>query len=226
MKSIKDYISKVIFIMPQGHTKSFLLIIFLMILNTIFEILGIGLIIPLLSLFFEDTNSQFVENFLLLSNFSNESKILIILLLLLVVFIIKNTLLLIFHKKKINFSQDLARLMTNKLYVKYIKKNYIYYTFKNSSELIRNISGEANLFALGIVFSLISIIIDSLIFFAILVFLFIYNFQASLIAIITILSFGLIIFIFQQKKLKLWGELRMTHSNAIIKLIQETLLKF
>ena len=43
--------------------------------------------------------------------------------------------------------------MANKLYVKYIRKNYIYFTSKkNSSELIRNITGEANLFALGIVF--------------------------------------------------------------------------
>ena len=223
MNKIQNYISKVLFILPKGQTTSFLIIIFLMLLNTIFELLGIGLIIPFLSLFFEDTNSKFVESLAFINHFSNENKILFILFLLLIVFIFKNIFLLFFHKKKINFSQDLAALMANKLYVKYIKKNYIYFTNKNSSELIRNITGEANLFALGIVFSLIGLMTETIIFISILSFLFIYNFQASLIVTLIILSFGFLIIFFQQKKLKSWGKVRMLHSNAIIKLIQETI---
>ena len=71
-----------------------------MLLNTIFELLGIGLIIPFLSLFFEDTNSEFIKKLTFINHFSNENKILFILFLLLIVFILKNIFLLFFHKKK------------------------------------------------------------------------------------------------------------------------------
>ena len=223
MNNLRNYISKIFYILPKGQSFTFLFIIILTLINTIFELLGIGLIIPFLSLFFEDTNSKFIENLSFLNDFSNENKILFILFLLLIVFILKNFFLLFFHKKKINFSQDLAALMADKLYRKYIRKNYIYFTNKNSSELIRNITGEANLFALGIVFSLIGLMTDSIIFISILCFLFVYNFKASLIATLTILSFGFVIMFLQQKKLKAWGKVRMFHSNALIKLIQETI---
>ena len=222
MNNLKNFISKVLYILPKGQSDIFLIIVLLTLLNTVFEILGIGLIIPFLSLFFEDTESKFIQQITFLNNFSNENKILFILFLLLIVFILKNIFLLFFHKKKINFSQDLAALISKKLYQKYIKKNYIYLTNKNSSELIRNIIGEANLFSLGIVFSLINLLSDSIIFVSILFFLFIFNFKASLIATVTILFLGFIIIFFQQKKLKSWGSLRMFHSAAIIKLIQET----
>ncbi len=219
---MKNYISKVLYILPGGQSGIFFTILVLTLLNTLFELIGIGLIIPFLSLFFEDTNSQFLDQLTFLNNMSNEDKIIFILFLLLIVFALKNIFLLFFHKKKINFSQNLAALMSKKLYSKYIKKNYIYFTNKNSSELIRNITGEANLFSLGIVFSLINLMSDIIIFTSIIFFLFIYNFLASIIATTIILTFGFLIILFQQKKLKSWGHMRMFHSNAIIKLIQES----
>ena len=219
---MKNYISKVLYILPGGQSGIFFIILVLTLLNTLFELIGIGLIIPFLSLFFEDTNSKFLEELTFLNNVANEDKILFILFLLLIVFLLKNIFLLFFHKKKINFAQDLAALMSKKLYSKYIKKNYIYFTNKNSSELIRNITGEANLFSLGIVFSLINLMSDLIIFTSVIIFLFIYNFTASIIATTTILAFGFAILLFQQKKLKSWGRMRMFHSNAIIKLIQES----
>ena len=219
---MKNYISKVLYILPGGQSGIFFTILVLTLLNTLFELIGIGLIIPFLSLFFEDTNSQFLDQLTFLNNMTNEDKIIFILFLLLIVFVLKNIFLLFFHKKKINFSQNLAALMSKKLYSKYIKKNYIYFTNKNSSELIRNIIGEANLFSLGIVFSLINLMSDIIIFTSIIFFLFIYNFLASIIATTIILTFGFLIILFQQKKLKSWGHMRMFHSNAIIKLIQES----
>jgi len=220
---LKNYISKVFYIIPNGYIRIFITIIILTLLNTTFELIGIGLIIPFLSLFFEDANLNFLEQLTFLNNMTNEDKIIYVLFLLLIVFILKNLFLLFFHKVKINFSQNLAAIMSKKLYEKYIKKNYIYFSGKNSSELIRNITGEANTFALAIVFTLINLMSDLIIFISILVFLFIYNFLVTIIATTIILVFGLIIILFQQKKLKLWGQMRMFHSNAIIKLIQETI---
>ena len=209
--------------MPSGQSRIFFAIIILTLLNTFFELIGIGLIIPFLSLFFDDTSSSFLEQLTFLDNIENDDKIIFVLFLLLLVFIFKNIFLLFFHKIKINFSQNLAATMSKKLYTKYIKKNYIYFSDKNSSELIRNITGEANTFSLGIVFTLVNIMSDLIIFISILIFLFIYNFLATVIAITTILVFGFIVILKQKKKLKLWGNMRLIHSNAIIKLIQESI---
>ena len=115
---MKNYISKVLYILPGGQSGIFIAIIILTLLNTIFEVIGIGLIIPFLSLFFEDTNSKFLEQLTFLNEMTNEDKILFILFLFLIVFILKNLFLIFFHKKKINFAQDLAALMSKKLYSK------------------------------------------------------------------------------------------------------------
>ena len=219
---MKNYISKVLYILPGGLSGTVYTIIILTLLNTIFELLSIGLIIPLLSMFFEDTKLKFLEELPFLNNMENGDRILFILILLLIVFILKNLFLFFVYKKKINFAQNLAASMSKKIYSKYIKKSYIYLCNKNSSELIRNIISEANAFALSIVFSLINLMSDLIIFISILFFLFIYNFEASIIATGTILFFGLGIIFLQQNKLKLWGGMRMFHSSAIIKLIQES----
>ena len=219
---MKNYISKILYILPGGQSGFFYIIVILTLLSAIFELVSIGLIIPLLSMFFEDTNLKFLEQLPFLGNMENGDRILFILFLLLIVFIIKNLFLFFVYKKKINFAQNLGALMMKKMYSRYIRKNYIDLCSKNSSELIRNISGEANLFSLSIVFSLINLISDLIIFISIIFFLFVYNFLASTIATSTILIFGIAIILFQQNKLKLWGRIRLVHTNAIIKLIQES----
>tara|TARA_B100001121_G_C18696319_1_gene625148 strand:+ start:335 stop:1969 length:1635 start_codon:yes stop_codon:yes gene_type:complete len=184
--------------------------------------MGIGLIIPFISLFFEDTNIKYINEFNFFNNFDKNQKILFVLFLLLIVFSVKNIILVLSNKKKIDFSHQLSAQMSRKLYEKYIYKNYLYFSKKNTSQIIRNVASETATFSLGVVLSILNLISDFLVFLSIVIFLFFYNFYASMIATLTFIIFGFFMLSYQQKKLKSWGSIRLIHSNYLLKLIQET----
>ena len=117
---MKNFIKKVIFILPKGQESILSFILFLTILHTILELVGIGLIIPFLSLFFEDTNLQIIENFEFINKLEKNQKIIFVLFLLLIVFILKNYFLVLTKKVKINFSHQLSADLSRKFYEKYL----------------------------------------------------------------------------------------------------------
>ena len=119
---------------------------------------------------------------------------------------------------KINFAYDLAKNVSTKLYLQYLKKNYIFFTLKNTSELIRNSTAETHLFSFGVIVPVLALISDIIIFLAILIFLIFYNPIATLVASFTMILFGLLLVLFQLKKLKLFGSIRQIHENFLLKI--------
>ena len=77
---------------------------------------------------------------------------------------------------------------------------------KNSSELIRNIQSEANLFSFGVVFPVVRFLSEILIFLSICVVLIIYEWQASIITILFMSIIGFILLRLTNEKLKKWGK--------------------
>ena len=219
---MKDFIKKIFFIVPKKFFKTITLVIFITILNAILELFSISLVVPFLSIFL-DKNNFFVENINFTWKFSNEELVIVLLCFFLIVYFLKNLSSILFQTIKINFSHDLAEMISAKLYNKYIKKKYYFFTQKNTSELSRNIIGETNIFSLGVVMSIMSLLSDIIIFFAILIFLFFYNLVATLCASIFIIFFGSIVVFFQSNKLKFFGNIRQIHSNLTLKLVNESI---
>jgi ABC-type bacteriocin/lantibiotic exporter with double-glycine peptidase domain len=219
---LKNFISKTIYILPTGWIRSISYIIILTCFNVIFELFGIGLVIPFLSIFMNEENIL-IEYFPLLNNLEKEYLIIVFLLLFLFVFTLKNLFLVFFQKLKINFAYDLAKNVSTKLYLQYLKKNYIFFTQKNTSELIRNSTAETHLFSFGVIVPVLALVSDIIIFLAILIFLFFYNPVATLVASFTMILFGLLLVLFQLKKLKLFGSIRQIHENSLLKLVSESI---
>ena len=219
---MKNFISKTLYILPKGWIRSVSYIIILTCFNAIFELFGIGLVIPFLSIFMDEENT-FIEFFPLVNNLEKEYLIIIFLLLFLIIFAFKNLFSVFFQKLKINFAYDLAKNVSTKLYLQYLKKNYIFFTLKNTSELIRNSTTETHLFSFGIIVPILALISDIIIFLAILIFLIFYNPIATLIASLTMILFGLILVFFQLKKLKFFGSIRQIHENFLLKLVTESI---
>ena len=199
---MKNFISKTIYILPKGWVRSISYIIILTCFNVLFELFGIGLVIPFLSIL--RTRKALIEYFPLLNNLGKEHLIIVFLLIFLFIFTFKNLFLVFFQKLKINFAYDLAKNVSTKLYLQYLKKNYIFFTLKNTSELIRNSTAETHLFSFGVIVPILALISDMIIFLAILIFLIFYNPIATLVASFTMILFGLLLVLFQLKKLKLW----------------------
>jgi ABC-type bacteriocin/lantibiotic exporter with double-glycine peptidase domain len=198
------------------------LVVFLTVLNAIFELFSIGLVIPFLSIFLDKSNS-FIENINFARKFSNEELVIVLLFFFLIVYFLKNLFSILFQTTKIGVTHDLSEIISAKLYNKYLKKKYYFFTQKNTSELSRNIIGETNIFSFGVVMTIMNLISDIIIFLAILIFLFYYNIAATLCASILIIFFGSLVVFFQSRKLKFFGNIRQIHSNLILKLVNESI---
>ena len=219
---MKNYINKIIFILPKNWIKNIFYIISLTLLSAIFELFGIGLVIPFLSLFLDKGNFIF-EYFPAFKDLDKETLILYFIFLFLIIFFFKNIFLLIFQKIKINFSYNLAKEISAKLYLRYLKKKYIFFTLKNTSELIRNTTAEGHLFSFGVIVPILTLISELIIFLAIIIFLLFYNPIATLTISIVMILFGGLVVIFQLKKMKMFGLIRQTHANFLLKLVTESI---
>ena len=219
---MKKYLSKVDYILPTIWKKTLLLIILFTIFAAIFELLGIGMVIPFLSIFLGE-NNFIIDKILLKKSVDTETLVLFFLFLFFVIFLIKNIFLTFVNKIKIDFSHDLAKDISSRLYNEYLKKNYLFFTLRNTSELIRNINGEAHIFAIGVIVPLLSLITDFLVFLVITSFLLYYNPIATLVASIIMIIFGLTLLILQSTRLKSLGLIRQKHSTALLKLITESI---
>ncbi len=216
------FIKKIFLIVPKKFFKSIVLVVFLTVLNAIFELFSIGLVIPFLSIFLDKSNS-FIENINFARKFSNEELVIVLLFFFLIVYFLKNLFSILFQTTKIGVTHDLSEIISAKLYNKYLKKKYYFFTQKNTSELSRNIIGETNIFSFGVVMTIMNLISDIIIFLAILIFLFYYNIAATLCASILIIFFGSLVVFFQSRKLKFFGNIRQIHSNLILKLVNESI---
>ena len=219
---MKKYILDLISLLPGHWLRNFFLISFLTSINALFEVLSIGLIIPFISVFVNKTD--FIkENYFFFSNLNNEYYILIILGAFIIIFLLKNIILLIANKKKINFSHDLNIYLTKKLFNKYTNRKLDFYIHKKSSEIIRNLLIETHHICFGVIVSIFNLFTQALIFFAIFIFLMIYNPLVTFIVSLVMISLGSLIIFFQQKKLKLFNLIRQEQQEKLLKNINETL---
>ena len=114
--------------------------------------------------------------------------------------------------------------ISKKIFKNYLFKNFSFHLNKNSSELIRNIQSEANLFSFGVVFPVVKFLSEILIFLSICVVLIIYEWQASIITILFMSIIGFILLRLTNEKLKKWGKKRQFHSALTLKQLQQSFL--
>jgi ABC-type multidrug transport system fused ATPase/permease subunit len=95
----------------------------------------------------------------------------------------------VFQTKVIfKFKENLHKILLKK----YINKNLIYFKTKNSSIIVRNLTTEIGLILPRVLYPLMNIFVNSVLFFSLLIYLFFYNFSSLIILCIT----SLIIFFF------------------------------
>ena len=106
----------------------FYLIVLLMIFQSILEVAGIGVVIPLLSIILFPKESAYLDylNFFFKENSFTENHIIIVFLLFILIFFIFKTYFLHFSSKKIyNFAFEIQTLIKNKIFTQSILMNYL-----------------------------------------------------------------------------------------------------
>ena len=215
------FLSKVLHPLETSDYKKIFLIFTLTSISALLELLGIGLIIPILQIFVDGEFKNYVQNFTYFSEKSKENILVTILFILVALYFIKFFLLRFLIFIQFNFCHKLYTRISRKFFKNYLYKNYLFHTQNNSSELIRNIIGEGNLFSFGVIFPLIRVSSEILIFVSICILLFVYEPLASLLTIIFFSLIGYFLLMRTNNKLKIWGKKRQFHSAEVLKQLQQ-----
>ena len=137
---------KFFFIIKNLGLYNCLFLIFIFIFLSVLEILGIGLIIPIISLLFDITNSGFIENSIEKYNlnfFTSKNYITLTLLLFVLVYFIKTLLYIYSVNKKNRIAFDLQKKISNSIYSYFMNLSYIEFINRNSSLAVKIITQTA-----------------------------------------------------------------------------------
>jgi ABC-type multidrug transport system fused ATPase/permease subunit len=214
-----SFLTKIFYPLKQKDFNSLLFILFLTLITTFFDLISIGLIIPILDIFIGNDYLRYINYFDFLSNFNKEQIFIGLLILMFVIFFIKFlfTKYLIYFQN--NFSYNLYVEISNNFFKRYLSQKYIFHLGVNSSKLIRNVQTEVQLFVFSVVLQFVKLFSEIIIFLAICILLMVYEFTASLLVILIFTSISLIIIKYNSKKLKKWGQIRQESSSLSLKQI-------
>jgi ABC-type bacteriocin/lantibiotic exporter with double-glycine peptidase domain len=206
---------------------NYYLIIFFGIISAIIEVLGLGMLFPLFSILLGEKDSKIIlylkNNFF--ESINNQEILLYIIIAIGLIYIIKFFINLIITYINNSIRQNIKIQVQKKILEKFFYRKYLDHGKDNIAIQIKTVISEAES-ALIVIETFFLFIIETLILSAIAVFLII-NF--SKISLIMFFVFGtlfiLYLFVFD-KKIKLYGNKRISEENFVYKNIHESLSIF
>jgi len=185
-------------------------VIFVFLISMFLETLTIALVIPLVSfLLNEDLEKSSLAIFL--NDFLNVDISFLIgdfhtfLIFFGIIFFLKTIFILICRYQILKFTININKFIILKLYKKYLSFSLTKFLSNNSSELIKNLTYEVELFSSGL-HHILELISEIIILTGILFFLYFYNYKISLIASISVFFVVLTFHLITRKKIVNIGE--------------------
>jgi ABC-type bacteriocin/lantibiotic exporter with double-glycine peptidase domain len=219
---MSEIFQKILFLVDSNSRLKIIYLILIILILAIFEVLSIGAIIPFFSSILSNQDFLLINFFGNDINFTSNDKIKYSLILIFLIFLLKNIIVIFFIYFQSSFANNIRRNLSQRLYKSYLNINYEIFLKKNSSEFIKNINVECEIFRYTF-FNIISSISEIIIFFFIIGFLFFYNLYFSITILAFIIIFILIYNFFLRKILKNIGTFRFQNSEKLFKHVAESL---
>ena len=219
-------LKKINFLVSKRQRKGLIILTMLLFLGMIFEILGLGILIPTLNIILDpETLNKTPILFTLKRSFPEFSHNDFIYFFLGIIFLIylTKTMLLVFITYKQNiFLNNVIAYISNNLFNSYLSRPYIFYINRNSSDLIKNIQIEIQYFY-TFLFSLISLFLEAGFLLSIIATLIYIEPLGAISVGIFYGTLSMIFLQFSKKKLSRWGELRAKIDSLLSKNVFEGL---
>lgn len=219
-------LKKLIYLLNPSQRKASLVLLVLMFIGMILETLGIGLVIPALSVMMRP---KLVEEYPVLAPWldllGNPSPTQLItggVLVLVVIYVIKTMFLVYLSWKQAYFSYGLQKSLSQQLFTGYLRQPYTFHLQRNSAQLIRNATIEIASFTTAVI-SATTIITETLVLIGIVVLLLLIQ---PLGATLVIGVMGLASYAFYaltKERILNWGIARQHHEGLRIKHLQQGL---
>ena len=224
---LMNSIMKMWFMLSHSDRYAAMVLLFLMLIGMVLEVLGVGLIIPLITVLLQDDlAAQYpivkpVTDYL--GNPSQDKLIVYSMLFLLGVYTIKNLFLAILVWKQKKFAYSVRVYLGHKLFTNYLNQPYTFHLQHNSAQLIRNISGEVNMLINAGLNSTLIIVTEGLVLLGVLSLLISVEPMGAILVITIIGSTGIVFHQLTKSKITRWGKERQYHDGMLIQSLQQGL---
>ena len=201
----------------------------LSIISIFFDIVGVGMVIPLVIILLEEKYTliekfPFLENYI--SSYEKTEILIFAITSLLVFYLVKSlfvTFLTWYDKKFVHYSQV---KYGEKLLLKYLSEDYIKFLKYNSADLIRNIIFESGIFVSSVIHNLINLFVEIILIIGMSGLLIFYEPMGSIISMLIISIISIFYVSYFKKKLETLGEKRQLIDGNLIKSLNQAFTLF
>ena len=220
-----EYLNKISVLLSKNEKKALLILSILLLIGMFLEVLGLGILLPLITLILDPKklNSIFDQlGFLSINQLEYNEKVLLSLISIIIVYLIKASFQILITHRQNFIIERLGADLGSKLYQKYLYQDYIQHINGNLSDLIKNTQVEINNFILFCRAVLMLFVEITLIFSVLITIIYIEPIGAVLVGIF----FGILSFFYFQitkRRIKNWGNERQVFDKNISKIVLESL---
>jgi len=212
-------LSKEIFnLLKKNEKLNFYFLVFLMIINSCFEILGITSIIPIISITVKNDLSFFEGTFLFdyLNDFSKKDNFIFLSFIFVgSIFLIKNIYISYYNYYLSKFQCNVVERLSNDIYLHYLNLDYKNYLKLKTSKIIYDTTEAVEVFR-GNLLNLSSFLLETIVLLIIISFLIYLNPLSTLVTILILTLLSLTFFYFFGKQNIFWGsEVKKSSKNRI-----------
>ena len=145
-------LGKIVALLSPANRRSAAFLMIFMLIGVLLETLSIGLIIPALALMLQDNiGDRYPRIQPLLDFLHNPTQVQLLtgcMISLVAIYVAKNSFVLFLIWRQVKFTYLLQTDLAQRLFTVYLRQPYAFHLRHNSAQLINNVSGEVNVFAL------------------------------------------------------------------------------
>ncbi len=221
-----EFIKKLCYIFTGKQRWQFAGLFVLQLFETCLDFFGVSLILPFVNVLVSSEGMHGTWWFKLISTITGASTVngvlLFIIFLMMAVYIIKNLFVFLMLNLRIKFINTSKGKMGTRMMNCYMHKPYTFHLQRNTSEILRNISGDVN-GAFSVIGTIFSLIADILIVVALAVYLFAVDFVLTMGILIAMAICSAVYFLVVRKKIRTTGEETRKVTSKMYKAIAQAM---
>lgn len=211
LQKVKRELHKLIYILDKEQKLYGILVFFCSLLGAVLEVLGVGIIVPLVQAFMnvdelrENRLLQVVLDKLVVPVISDTQIIVLITISCIGIFLLKNLYFIFLSWIRVKYSCKISRELSTKMMDNYMKKGYEFFLNHNTAELSRNIGSDVS-GVYTIIYQTLRALIDSLTIFLIVVYIMVTDWMIAISMVVMALLCLVLIYGYFRRQMKEAGE--------------------
>tara|TARA_B110000971_G_scaffold205417_1_gene227806 strand:+ start:478 stop:2202 length:1725 start_codon:yes stop_codon:yes gene_type:complete len=210
-------------ILSKKNQNKFFFIIFLFLLLSLLEIIGIASIIPFITAIF---SPEKLSNLPILNNFvdlieKNQNIILpIFCIIFFSIFLLKNVFSIIIYRYIFSYNSEIRAEVSTRILKKFFNQDYLYFINNSQGKLSATMSSETSVFSTEFLDALMILLSECMLLIAIFILIIFTGHSIIFLAIIPIILTTFLILSFLKKRIKIWGKLRAELAEKMVTISQ------